>query len=72
MDEIIGLYERYVDRALIRENLQLSVTERFERLTAVGRFYEELVRSGRVIDLDAPGAHAALWREWKARSEPGG
>lgn len=66
---IIELYKRDVDRTLIRENLKPSVTERFERMTAVGRFLEELQRAGRVIDLDAPGAQSALWREWKISSE---
>ncbi len=67
---IIELYKRDVDRTLIRENLKLSVTERFERMMAVGRFLEELQQAGRVIDLDARKAQSALWREWKASSEP--
>ena len=69
MEEIIELYMRHVDREMIRENLKLSVTERFEQMMAVGRFLEELQRAGRVIDLDAPGAQSALWREWKASSK---
>jgi hypothetical protein len=69
MDEIIKLYMRHVDREMIRENLKLTVTERLERMMAVGRFVKELQRGGRVIDLDAPGAQSALWREWKASSE---
>jgi hypothetical protein len=66
MEEIIELYKRDVDRTLIRENLDLSVTERLERMMAVGRFFEDLQRCGRVIDLDEQGAQSALWREWKA------
>jgi hypothetical protein len=69
IDEIIELYMRHVDRTMIRENLKLTVTERLERMMAVGRFLEELQRAGRVIDLDAPGAQSALWREWKRSVE---
>lgn len=44
---IIELYKRDADRTLIRENLKVSVTERFERLMALQRFAEEMQRAGR-------------------------
>jgi hypothetical protein len=47
MDEIIELYMRDVDRTLLRENLKLTPTQRFEQLTAMQRFVEELQRAGR-------------------------
>ena len=46
-DPIIELYKRNVDRTLIRENLKVSVTERFERLMALQRFAKEMQRAGR-------------------------
>ncbi len=45
-DPIIEAYKRDVDVTLIRENLQRSVDERFERLMALQRFAEELRRAG--------------------------
>ena len=38
---------RDVDRTLLRENLKLTPTERFEKLMAMQRFAEELKRAGR-------------------------
>jgi hypothetical protein len=46
-DPVIEDYKRDVDRTLIRENLRLSVTERFEKLMALQQFAEELRRAGR-------------------------
>jgi hypothetical protein len=46
-DPVIEEYKRHVDRSLIRENLRLSVTERFEKLMALQHFAEELQRAGR-------------------------
>jgi hypothetical protein len=44
---VIEAYKRDVDRTLIRENLRLSVDERFERLMAFQRFAEALRDAGR-------------------------
>lgn len=46
-DPVIEAYKKDVDRTLIRENLKLSVTERFEKLMALQRFQEEMQRAGR-------------------------
>ena len=46
-DPIIELYKRDIDRTLIRENLKLTVTERFEKLMSLQRFAEEMRRAGR-------------------------
>lgn len=46
-DPVIELYKRDVDRTLIRANLALTVTERFEKLMALQRFAEELRRRGK-------------------------
>ena len=46
-DPVIEAYKRDIDRSLLRENLRLSVTERFEKLAALQRFAEELRRAGR-------------------------
>lgn len=46
-DPVIEAYKKDVDRTLIRENLKLSVEERFERLMRLQEFAEELRRAGR-------------------------
>lgn len=46
LDPVVEAYKRDVDRTLIREHLQLSVTGRFERLMALQQFAEELRRGG--------------------------
>ena len=46
-DEIIELYTKDVDRTLLRENLKLTPTQRFEQLMEMQRFAEELQRAGR-------------------------
>jgi hypothetical protein len=45
-DEIMEVYMRDVDRTLLRENLKLTPTQRFEKLMAMQRFAEELRRAG--------------------------
>lgn len=46
-DPVIEAYKKDVDRTLIRENLRLSVDERFVKLTRLQEFAEELRRAGR-------------------------
>ena len=46
-DPVIEAYKKDVDRTLIRENLRLSVEERFEKLMRLQRFAEELRRAAR-------------------------
>jgi hypothetical protein len=46
-DPVIEAYKRDVDRTLLRENLRLSVEERFEKLMRLQRFAGELRRAGR-------------------------
>lgn len=46
-DPVIEAYKRDVDRTLIRENLRLTVEERFDALMRLQRFAEELRRAGR-------------------------
>jgi len=45
-DSVIEAYKKDVDRTLIRENLRLSVEERFEKLMRLQEFAEELRRAG--------------------------
>jgi hypothetical protein len=45
-DPVIEVYKKDVDRTLIRENLRLSVEERFEKLMRLQEFAEELRRAG--------------------------
>ena len=45
-DPVIEFYKKDIDRTLLRENLKLSVTERFEKLMALQRFAEEMRRAG--------------------------
>jgi hypothetical protein len=46
-DPVIEAYKAGIDRTLIRENLRLSVEERFKKLMALQKFAEELRRAGR-------------------------
>lgn len=46
-DPVIEAYKKDIDRTLIRENLKLTVTQRFEKLMALQRFHEEMQRAGR-------------------------
>lgn len=46
-DPVIEAYKKDVDRTLLRQNLKLTVTERFEQLMEMQRFAEELRRAGR-------------------------
>lgn len=47
MDEVIAVYKRDIDTTLLRENLKLSVDERFLKLQELQRFAAELRRAGR-------------------------
>jgi hypothetical protein len=47
IDPLIEAYKKDVDRTLIRENLRLSVEERFEKLMRLHAFADELRRSGK-------------------------
>jgi hypothetical protein len=46
-DSVIEEYKKDIDRTLLRENLNLTVEERFRKLMAMQRFAEELRRAGR-------------------------
>ncbi len=46
-DPVIEEYKKHIDRTLLRENLKLTVTERFERLMELQRFAEEMHRAGK-------------------------
>ena len=43
-DPVIEAYKRDIDRTLLRENLKLTVEERFLKLMGLQRFAEELQR----------------------------
>lgn len=45
-DPVIEAYKRDVDRSLIRENLRLTVEERFQKLMRLIEFAEELKKAG--------------------------
>ena len=47
LDPVIEAYKKDVDRTLIRENLKLTVEQRFEQLMDLQRFAEELREAGR-------------------------
>ena len=47
IDPVIEAFKKDVDRTLLRENLRLTVTERFEKLMALQRFAEEMRQAGR-------------------------
>ena len=45
VDPVIKAYKKDVDRTLIRENLRLSVEQRFDKLMRLQEFAEELRRA---------------------------
>ena len=45
-DPVVEAYKKDIDRTLLRANLKLTVTERFERAMAHARFAEELRKAG--------------------------
>lgn len=47
LDAVIEVYKRDVDVTLIRENLRLTVDQRFQQLMKLQQFAEELQRAGR-------------------------
>ena len=46
-DPVIEVYKKDVDRTLIRENLKLTVEERFLKLVELQNFAAELQRAGK-------------------------
>jgi len=46
-DPVVEAYKKDIDRTLIRENLKLTVEERFRNAMALARFAAELRRAGR-------------------------
>ncbi len=46
-DPVIEFYKKDVDRTLIRENLKLTVEQRFLKLMELQKFAEELRRAGK-------------------------
>jgi hypothetical protein len=48
-DPVVEAYKKDVDRTLIRENLKLTVEERFRRSMALARFADELRRAGQAV-----------------------
>lgn len=47
VDPVIEAYKKDIDITLIRENLRLTVDQRFQRLMELQQFAEELQRAGR-------------------------
>jgi hypothetical protein len=46
LDYVVEAYKRDVDRTLLRKNLLLTPTQRFEQLMELQRFADELKRAG--------------------------
>jgi len=46
-DPVIEAYKKDIDRTLIRENLKLTVEQRFLQAMELARFTDELRRAGR-------------------------
>ena len=47
LDPVIEAYKKDVDVTLIRENLRLTVDQRFEQLMKLQQFAEDLRKAGR-------------------------
>lgn len=45
LDPVIEAYKKDIDRTLIRENLKLTLEQRFQKAMALARFAEELRRA---------------------------
>ncbi|MGZ5436108.1 MAG: hypothetical protein ACXW3F_08575 [Pyrinomonadaceae bacterium] len=64
-DPVIEFYKKDIDRTLIRENLRLTVEQRFDKLMALQRVAEELCYIGRedlVIGLTDAALRAIDWQ----------
>jgi hypothetical protein len=48
-DPVVEAYKKDIDRTLIRENLRLTVEQRFEKLMSLIQFAEELRRAGQQV-----------------------
>jgi hypothetical protein len=46
-DPVVEVYKKHVDRTLIRENLKLTVEQRFRKAMEHARLAEELKRAGK-------------------------
>lgn len=46
-DPVIEAYKKHIDRTLIRENLRLTVDQRFQQLMKLQLFAEQLQNAGR-------------------------
>jgi len=53
-DPVVQAYKKDIDRTLIRENLKLTVEERFRKASALARFADEMRRAGRAARLRRP------------------
>jgi len=47
LDPVIEAYKKHIDVTLIRENLRLTVNQRFQQLMKLQQFAEDLRRAGR-------------------------
>ena len=47
LDPVVEAYKKDIDVTLIRENLRLTVDQRFQQLMKMQKFAEELQRAGR-------------------------
>jgi hypothetical protein len=47
LDPVIEAYKKHIDVTLIRENLCLTVNQRFQQLMKLQQFAEDLRRAGR-------------------------
>lgn len=49
LDPVIEAYKKDIDVTLIRENLRLTVDQRFQQLMELQRFAEELKTAGEAV-----------------------
>ena len=54
-DPVIEAYKKHVDRSLLRENLKLTVQQRFEKFEQFMSFLRELREAGREARRKLPG-----------------
>jgi hypothetical protein len=68
-DPVIEVYKRDIDRTLLRENLKLTVEQRFEKQMAIQRFAEEMRRAGRQRAIEYRPELEALIEEFHPQAD---
>ena len=61
LDPVLEAYKKDVDRTLLRENLKLTVEERFQRFEAFMQYSNELREADRRLSQSPPTQRPESW-----------